>query len=155
MFAMLVDPGLLVTLIPLALIFLGVVTFEVAMAVTISTMPRSRMQQRWTRDEQRRLVRVFAAVFSVWPIAVGLILAHVFLPLLAAVAADLFVVALVVVGFRWVRRGMHERRLVRAGHCVNCYYDLRASRDSDHCPECGAALHEHPTRRAIAKTTQA
>ena len=153
--AMLVDPGLLVTLIPLGVIFLGVVTFEVAMGITISTLPRSRMQQNWTREEQRRLIRVFAMVFSVWPICVGLVLAHVFLPTMAAIVADIIVLAGVVLFIRWLRRGVHERRLVMAGHCANCFYDLRASHEhgSDHCPECGTGLEDHPARKRVASIT--
>lgn len=146
MLAVMVDPGLLVTLIPLGVIFLGVVTFEIAMAVTISTLPRSRMQQRWTVREQRRVIRVFAAIFSVWPIGVAVVMAHVFLPVLAAVAMDLVVVALVVMFMRWLRQGMREHRLVHAGHCENCFYDLRASLEREACPECGTELHDHPAR---------
>lgn len=144
--AILKDPTLLFTLIPLGVIFLGVLTFELAMAVTISTLPRSRMQHKWTPQEQRRVVRVFVCVFSVWPIGVALVLAHLYLPVLLALLADALVLVLVVLGIRWLRRGVRERRLIQAGHCVQCFYDLRASHayGSEHCPECGTGLHDHP-----------
>lgn len=142
------DPALLVTLAPLGIIFLGVVTFEIAMGVTISTLPRSRFKQRWTPQEHRRCVRVFCVVFSVWPITATLILAHVFLPMWLALIADLLVIAMVVACVRWLVHGVKQRRLILAGHCEQCFYDLRASRSSDHCPECGIELHEHPVRLA-------
>lgn len=145
------DPGLLITLAPLGLIFLGIVTFEIAMGVTISTMPRSRFQQKWTPQEQRRVVRVFCLVFSVWPVLALLILAHVMLPLWLAVLADLIAAGLFVACVRWWLQGIKQRKLILAGHCENCFYDLRASQDSDACPECGIALQDHPTRVAVTK----
>lgn len=147
--AILKDPTLLFTLIPLGVIFLGVLTFELAMAVTISTLPRSRMRHKWTPQEQRRVVRVFVSIFSVWPIAASLVLAHLYLPIVGALLADVIVLALIVLGVRWLRRGVRERRLIQAGHCVQCFYDLRASHacGSKHCPECGTGLHDHPALR--------
>ncbi|MEM9347383.1 MAG: hypothetical protein AAGB26_12275 [Planctomycetota bacterium] len=145
------DPALLVTLAPIGLIFLGVVTFEIAMAITISTLPRSRVKQKWTVEEQRRLVRVFLSVFSVWPITVGVIAAHVFLPLLIALFADLMILGLIVLGLRWIKRGMRDRRLALSGHCMDCYYDLRGSLDRDECPECGTPIHEHPLYIAASR----
>lgn len=142
------DPALLVTLAPLAILFLGVITFEIAMGVTISTMPRSRFQHKWTPQEHRRVVRVFCVVFSIWPIAVTLILAHVFMPMWLALIADLFVLAVVVGCIRWLILGINQRKLILAGHCEQCFYDLRVNHEhgSDHCPECGIELHEHPVR---------
>lgn len=145
------DPGLLITLAPLGLIFLGIVTFEIAMGVTISTLPRSRFQQKWTPQEQRRVVRVFCLVFSVWPTLALLILAHVTLPLWLALLSDLVVAGLFVACVRWWLQGIKQRRLILAGHCENCFYDLRMSSHSDHCPECGIELSNHPTRIAVAK----
>lgn len=143
------DPALLVTLAPLALIFLGVVTFEIAMGVTISTLPRSRFRQKWTPQEQRRVVRVFCVVFSIWPITATLIVGHVFLPMWLALIADLIVLAIAIGCIRWLLHGVKQTRLIMAGHCVQCFYDLRASHahGSDHCPECGTELHDHPVRR--------
>ncbi|MGB0767725.1 MAG: hypothetical protein ACPGYV_08435 [Phycisphaeraceae bacterium] len=148
--AILTDPGLLITLAPLGVLFLGVITFEIAMGVTISTLPRSRFQQKWTPQEQRRVVRVFFTVFSVWPMLATLILGHLFLPFWLAVVADALVVAMVVAAVRWYLHGVKQRRLIMAGHCANCFYDLRASHEhgSEHCPECGIALHDHPVRAA-------
>lgn len=147
------DPGLLITLAPLGVIFLGVITFEVAMGVTISTLPRSRFRHKWTPQEQRRVLRVFCIVFSVWPITAGLILAHVFLSLWLALLADLLVLAIITLCVRWLVHGVKQRNLILAGHCEHCFYDLRASRESDHCPECGIELHDHPMhtlpRRAV------
>jgi len=154
--AILKDPAMLVTLAPLGLIFLGVVTFEVAMGVTISTLPRSRFKQKWTPQEQRRVIRVFCVVFSVWPITALLILAHVFMPLWLALLADMVVLAIIAVCIRWLMHGVKQRKLVLAGHCENCFYDLRASGESSACPECGIELHEHPTRRpALRSATSA
>ena len=142
------DPALLITLAPLGLIFLGVITFEIAMGVTISTLPRSRFQQKWTPQEQRRVVRVFCLVFSFWPMLVTLVLAHVFFPLWIALLADLLVLAAIVAGLRWLMHGVRQTKLLMSGHCTNCFYDLRASHEqgSDHCPECGTELHDHPAR---------
>lgn len=149
--AILKDPALLITLAPLGLIFLGVVTFEVAMGVTISTLPRSRFKQKWTPQEQRRVVRVFCVVFSFWPITATLILAHVFWPLWIALLADLAVLTVIVLCIRWLLHGVKQRRLILDGHCENCFYDLRASKENDHCPECGMELHNHPIRIAIRR----
>ncbi|MEO0475761.1 MAG: hypothetical protein AAF085_07310 [Planctomycetota bacterium] len=146
------DPALLITLAPIGLIFLGVITFEIAMGVTISTLPRSRFQQKWTPQEQRRVIRVFCLVFSFWPILVSLIVAHVFLPMWLALFADLLVLAAVVMGIRWLMHGIKQTRLIMDGHCVKCFYDLRASLHKPHCPECGIELHDHPARiRATRK----
>lgn len=142
--AFVTNPGLLVALVPFAVIFLGVITFEVAMGVTISTLPRSRFQQKWTDHERRRVFRVFCVVFSVWPIAGGLLLAHLFTPIWSAVIADLFALAAFIYCIRWLAHGIRQRNLVLAGHCANCYYDLRASKQRKSCPECGIPLHDHP-----------
>lgn len=148
MLAMRVEPGVLVTLIPVGIVVLGFITFEMAMAITISTLPRSRFQQKWTPQEQRRVLRVFAAVFCVWPIFATLVVAHVYLPLIAALVVDGLMLALFILGVRWIARGVYERKLVLAGHCASCFYDLRASKAQDHCPECGIELHDHPTRKS-------
>ena len=147
------DPGLLITLAPLGLIFLGVITFEIAMGVTISTLPRSRFKQKWTPQEQRRVLRVFCVVFSVWPMLVTLILAHVFMPMWLALFADLLVLTAVVLCLRWLIHGVKQRKLILAGHCANCFYDLRASKQSDACPECGIELHDHPARTKVSRST--
>jgi len=146
--AILTDPGLLITLAPLGLIFLGVITFEIAIGITISTLPRSRFQQKWTPQEQRRVVRVFCVVFSIWPISVTLILTHVFMPFWIAILGDIIVLTIVVLCLRWLMHGVKQRKLIMSGHCANCFYDLRANKDSDECPECGVELHDHPTRLA-------
>eukprot|EP00752_Nemacystus_decipiens_P014076 g12512.t1 len=145
------DPALLITLAPLGLILLGIVTFEVAMGVTISTLPRSRFQQKWTPQEQRRVLRVFFTIFSIWPSAALLVLAHVMLPVWLAVIADVIVIAIFVGCVRWWLHGVKQRNLIMAGHCEHCFYDLRATFEhgSDHCPECGAALHDHPVHNAV------
>lgn len=142
------DPSLLFVLLPLAVIFLGVVTFEIAMGVTISTLPRSRFQQKWTPQEQRRVLRVFCVIFSIWPITATLILGHLFMPMWFALLADLVVLTMVMAGIRWLMHGVKQRKLIQAGHCAECFYDLRISHEnqSDHCPECGAELHDHPVR---------
>ena len=152
--AILKDPGLLITLAPLGVLFLGVITFEVAMGVTISTLPRSRFQQRWTPQEQRRVIRVFCVVFSIWPITATLIVAHVFLPMWLAVIADVLVLLMIAGCFRSLLQGVKQRKLILAGHCENCFYDLRASKESDHCPECGIELHAHPTRLAVNRSAR-
>lgn len=145
------DPGLLITLVPLGVLFLGIITFEIAMGVTISTLPRSRFQQRWTPQEQRRVIRVFCVVFSVWPITATLIVGHVFLPLWLALLADLLVVLIIAGCVRWLILGLKQRKLILAGHCANCFYDLRANKESDACPECGVELHDHPVRMATSR----
>lgn len=139
-------------IIPIVVVFLGVVSFEVAMAVTISTLPRSRMQHRWTKQESRRVLRVFAAIFSVWPMTATLVLGHLFLPLAAALVLDAVVVTLFVLSLRWLMHGVKQQRLIQAGHCVNCLYDLRAHHKEgcNHCPECGTELHDHPARSALS-----
>lgn len=141
-----IQSSVLMSLIPLGVMLLGVFTFEIAMAVTISTLPRSRFQQKWTPREQRRVLRVFIVIFSIWPTAAVLILAHVYLPIWAAVATDLLALALFVLAARWLMHGIRQRKLILAGHCMNCFYDLRANKESDHCPECGIELQDHPTR---------
>lgn|GEM_PF-2551746 len=141
------DPGLLVTLIPLGVIVLGIVSFEVAMAVTISTLPRSRFQQKWTLAEQRRVLRVFGVIFSIWPTAATVILSHLFMPGWVALMCDMAALVIVALCVRWVRRGIKQRRLIMSGHCANCFYDLRASKESDYCPECGVELRSHPARQ--------
>lgn len=149
--AILKDPGLLFTLAPLGVLLLGVITFEIAMGVTISTLPRSRFQQRWTPQEQRRVIRVFCVVFSVWPITATLIVAHVFLSLWLALLADVLVLLMIAGCIRWLIHGVKQRRLILNGHCENCFYDLRASKDSEACPECGVGLHDRPVRAAVSK----
>ncbi len=148
---MMTEPGFLITLIPVGIVVLGFVTFEIAMAITISTLPRSRFRQKWTTAEQRRVLRVFCLVFSVWPIVAAIILSHVYLPIIYAIGADALLLVLVVLAVRWMVHGARERRLIAAGHCENCFYDLRASRESEHCPECGTTLHDHPTRLALRR----
>lgn len=144
--AILKDPALLVTLAPLGLILLGIITFEVAVGVTISTLPRSRFQQKWTPQEQRRVLRVFCVIFSLWPIALMLILAHVYMAVWLALIADALAVLLIAACLRWLMHGVKQRKLILAGHCANCFYDLRASKENDACPECGVELKDHPVR---------
>ena len=147
------DPALLIALAPLGVIFFGVITFEIAMGVTISTLPRSRFKQKWTPQEHRRVVRVFCVVFSIWPIAVTLTLAHVFMPMWFALLADLLVLAMIIACVRWLIHGIKQRNLILAGHCEKCFYDLRANKESDRCPECGIELHEHPTISRVSTNT--
>ena len=151
------DPALLVTLAPIGLIFLGVVTFEIAMGVTISTLPRSRFQQKWTPQEQRRVIRVCCIIFSFWPMLVTLIVAHVFLPLWLALLADLLVLAVMVACLRWLMHGVKQTKLIMSGHCTKCFYDLRTSLEhgSNYCPECGVELHDHPARKAPSRSSVA
>jgi hypothetical protein len=85
-------------------------------------------------------------VFSVWPITAALIFAHVFLLLWLALLADLLVLAAIVTCIRWLLHGVKQRKLILNGHCANCFYDLRANKESAHCPECGIELHDHPVR---------
>lgn len=146
MLAMLTEPGLLFALLPMAVILAGFLTFELAMGVTIATLPRSRFQQKWTDAERRRVTRVFLATFSIWPIGASLIVSHVYLNPTVALIADIVAVGLVLLAMRWFLRSARERRLIMAGHCVNCFYDLRANHESPSCPECGTDLDDHPHR---------
>lgn len=146
MLAVLTDPGLLMVLLPMAVVFAGVLTFEAAIGITIATLPRSRFQQKWTDPERRRAVRVFLAIFSVWPVGAMLVIAHVYLGPTVAIISDVIALGLVLLGLRWFARCSRERRLIMAGHCVKCFYDLRAHHHSPHCPECGTDLHLHPYR---------
>lgn len=146
MLAIMTEPGLLITLVPVGIVVLGLVTFELAMAVTISTLPRSRFQQKWTPQEHRRVLRVFGVIFSAWPITAILIVAHVYMPFWLAVIGDAVALAILVLCVRWLIQGMRERRLVMAGHCMKCFYDLRANKESEQCPECGVGLEDHPAR---------
>lgn len=134
--------------IPIVVVLLGVASFEAAMAITISTLPRSRMQHRWTKQESRRAMAVFATVFLVWPAIATVVLGHLLLPLLAAVLLDAAVATLYACCVRWLTRSVRQQRLILSGHCAHCLYDLRASRDNTHCPECGAELAGHPGIRA-------
>ena len=133
-------------LIFFGVVFLGVISFEVAMAVTIATLPRSRMQHRWTPQESRRVLRVFVLVFSVWPMIIGIVLGHVYLPLLGAVVVDALAGLFLVFCFRSLIRCSRHQRLILAGHCAGCLYDLRANHANERCPECGVDLAGHPTR---------
>lgn len=150
----LTDPGLLYTLIPVGIVMVGLITFEIAMAVTIASLPRSRFQQKWTPQEQRRVMRTFAVIFCLWPTAALVIVAHVYLSLLYALLADLLVLGLVGLGMWWLIHGVRQQRLVMAGHCEQCFYDLRASKNKEHCPECGTQLHDHPMRIGNEAVTQ-
>lgn len=144
--AILTEPGLLYALLPMAVIFAGFLTFELAMGVTIATLPRSRFQHKWTDAERRRVTRVFLTTFSVWPVAAMVIIGHVYFSPMVAIIADVLAGGLVLLAVRWFVQGVRHRNLVMLGHCVNCLYDLRAHHDSETCPECGTDLRDHPQR---------
>jgi hypothetical protein len=57
---------------------------------------------------------------------------EVLLPTWSLIAALLLPMGL------WAGIGWRQRRRVKAGHCVNCGYDLRATPEK--CPECGRAV---------------
>ncbi|XAM01686.1 hypothetical protein OT109_09855 [Phycisphaeraceae bacterium D3-23] len=136
---------------PVLMILSGVVSFEIAAALTISTLPRSRAQQQWTPYERRRVTRLFFSVFLVWPTFVGALLAYLYLPTGWAVVVWVLAVALLAwIGYTLIRASGHQRR-VREGHCVGCLYDLRGSIDQKHCPECGVALASHPAIRRLRR----
>ncbi|MFI4859290.1 MAG: hypothetical protein ACIAXF_01275 [Phycisphaerales bacterium JB063] len=137
--------------LPIVLILSGVVSFEIAAALTISTLPRSRAQQQWTPHERRRVTRLFLSVFLVWPTFAGSLLAYVYLPTVAAVVVWVLSAGLLLFVLYTLVRATGHRRRVQAGHCVGCLYDLRGSLDSDHCPECGAALANHPAIRRLRR----
>ncbi|MEM9415514.1 MAG: hypothetical protein AAGA29_08570 [Planctomycetota bacterium] len=139
---------------PILLILSGVVSFEIAAALTISTLPRSRAQQRWTPHESRRVARLFCSIFIIWPASAGAVLAYIFLPTPWAIASWALAFALL----SWVAytlfRANRNRRRVLEGHCVGCLYDLRGSLDRDHCPECGTDLTHHPAIRRLRRATR-
>ena len=58
--------------------------------------------------------------------------AEILCPTWAAIAVLLLPMGL------WAGIGWRQRRRVKAGHCVNCGYDLRATPEK--CPECGRAV---------------
>jgi len=144
-------PGseLLWVLAPVLGILSLVLTFELAAALTISTLPRSRAQQQWTPHERRRVTRLFLSVFLFWPALAGGLGAYLFLPPVLAVIAWAAAGAVISFAlFSVVRAAGHKRR-VSAGHCTGCLYDLRGSLEQDHCPECGAILAYHPAIRRL------
>lgn len=134
---------------PVLLLLSLVLTFELAAALTISTLPRSRAQQHWTPHERRRVTRLFLSVFLFWPALAGSFLAYLYLPRLWMFAVWALALGLIVwVGWS-VTRAIGHRRRVLAGHCIGCLYDLRGSLERDHCPECGATLALHPAIRRL------
>ena len=93
----------------------------------------------------------------VWPITATLIVSHIYLPAWAAILGDLVVLAIIVLCVRWLLHGVKQRNLIMAGHCEHCEYDLRATFEhgSDHCPECGSPLHDHPAKASYQPVSTA
>lgn len=148
-------PDLLWVAAPVLLIVSAVITFELAAALTISTLPRSRAHQQWTPHERRRVTRLFLSVFLIWPALAGAFLAYLFLPTVAAVVV--WIGATAVLGFAVysIACAAGHRRRVMAGHCTGCLYDLRGSLEQDLCPECGAKLALHPAVKRLRKASAA
>ena len=48
-----------------------------------------------------------------------------------------------------ILRELREARRRKAGGCVACGYDLRANRQSNKCPECGARITKPPKRLTL------
>jgi hypothetical protein len=138
---------------PVLLLLSLVVTFEVAAALTISTLPRSRFQQQWTPHERRRVTRLFLSVFLFWPAMVVSLGAYLFLPLGGAIVVWALALGVLVVVVYHITHAVQHKRRVMLGHCTGCLYDLRGSLDRNHCPECGAALRHHPAIRRLRKAS--
>ena len=138
-----------VLVVPAALLLSAVLTFELAAALTISTLPRSRFQQRWTPHERRRVTRLFGTVLLLWPACAGGVAAFLLLPPVWAGVIVVLCVALLGLAMTGVVRALGHRRHVLAGHCTGCLYDLRGSLDRDGCPECGTPLSHHPAIRRL------
>jgi hypothetical protein len=59
------------------------------------------------------------------------------------IAADSWLVLLVLLVLAWLFRTLAKRRSLSGGACANCGYDLRAT--PDRCPECGAMPSASPS----------
>jgi hypothetical protein len=53
----------------------------------------------------------------------------------------------------WAIRVMRRRRDAAAGLCPNCFYDLRAHKPGDKCPECGTPVPARPDTRVSGAQT--
>jgi len=143
-------------LLPIGVVLALLVTIEIAVGVTVSTLPRSRFQHKWTPSERRRVTRIFLRVLCIWPSAVGVVCANLFLPTLFYIPIDVVGLGLMVYGVvLLVKNGQRKRRILE-GHCIECDYNLRGRPDATACPECGVDLEGHPgiakLRRANAPT---
>lgn len=138
---------------PVLLLLSLVITFEVAAALTISTLPRSRFQQQWTPHERKRVTRLFLSVFLFWPAMAASFLAYLFFPLGAAIVVWGLALALAALTLYRITLALQHKRRVMLGHCAGCLYDLRGSLERDHCPECGASLQHHPAIRRLRKAS--
>ena len=102
--------------------------------------------RRHERDETWRLALSWVGFLAATcaGLALGTVAAFALASVLPTPPA-FFIAAVLIVAAAWgTRAGLRHHEAAardarrRAGHCVECGYDLRGSRHADRCPECGA-----------------